>query len=98
MWMKIMSKKILLCEFCGWKKIAELDSSEIKELKNDSLSSRKFRCKKCGRAITPRSIKDPQKEVNLKSKELSLQEENKKWIEEALQFQNEFKKESASNE
>lgn len=88
-----MSKKILLCSWCNWKRISDLNDPDLKELKNDSMSARKFRCPKCGRGVAPRPIKDPQKELELKNQETTIQQENKKWIEEIVQFQEEFRKE-----
>ena len=93
-----MSKKILLCSWCGWKRISDLTDPDLKELKNDTMSSRKFRCLKCGRGIAPRPIKDPQKELELKNKETNIKEENKKWIDEVLQFQDDFRKEKQIDE
>lgn len=93
-----MNKKILLCSWCGWKRISDLNDTDLKELKNDTLSSRKFRCQKCGRGVAPRPIKDPQKELELKNQETTIEQENKKWIEEILQFQEEFRKENDTDE
>ena len=89
-----MSKKrILLCDYCGWKKICDLDASGLHELKSDTLSNKKFRCIGCGRAISARPFKDPQGEADIKSQETKMEEENKKWIEEHIQFQEKFLKE-----
>jgi hypothetical protein len=90
-----MSKKqILLCDYCGWKKICDQGSSGLHELKNDTLSSKKFRCPNCGRAVSARSFKDPQGEADRKSHETKIEEDNKKWMEENTQFQEKFLKET----
>jgi hypothetical protein len=89
-----MSKKrILLCDYCGWKKVFEPDEPGLYELKSDTLSNKKFRCLGCGRAISARPFKDPQGEADRKLKETKMEEENKKWIEEHIQFQEKFLKE-----
>lgn len=88
-----MSEKfILLCASCSWKKISDLEEDVI-ELKNDSMSSRKFKCEKCGRAVVPRKIKDPQSDLDKKIKEQKIQEENENWIKENINFKNKFLKE-----
>jgi|688.fasta_scaffold111793_4 hypothetical protein len=89
-----MSKKrIVLCDYCGWKKVCDPDESGLHELKSDTLSNKKFRCPGCGRAISARPFKDPQGEADRKSQETKMEEENKKWIEEHIQFQEKFLKE-----
>lgn len=83
-------KFILLCTFCSWKKISDL--TDVVELKNDSMSGVKYKCEKCGRAIVAKKIKDPQSELNKKIKEKEIAEENKKWMEENIEFRNKFNK------
>jgi hypothetical protein len=86
-------KLILLCN-CGWKRLDELDGmNDLLELKNDTLSSRKFRCPCCGFAVTPRRVKDPQLDVDRIKKEIEIGEENKKWLEDSMEIQNKFMKE-----
>jgi predicted RNA-binding Zn-ribbon protein involved in translation (DUF1610 family) len=94
-----MAKKyILLCQSCSWKIVSDLSDSGLHELKNDSMSSRKFRCPNCGRAVVPRGVSDPQKEQDRKAESERLKEENKKWMEENIRFQNNFVKEKDDNE
>lgn len=88
-----MSKYILLCDYCSWKTISDLDSLKSQEIKNDTLSCKKFRCPKCGRAVSAKKIKDPQKDLEKQKEELRVQEENKKWMDESIAFQINFNKE-----
>jgi hypothetical protein len=81
---------MLLCE-CGWKEILDSDlSGAPTELKNDTMSSRKFRCPKCGFAITPRPAADPQSELRRKLEEERAAEENRRWLEESERQTKEF--------
>jgi DNA-directed RNA polymerase subunit RPC12/RpoP len=84
------SFSILLCQSCGWKKVCKLTDSDLKEIKNDSMSSRKFRCQSCGRGVAPRNFPDPQGELNIKSREESLKSEMNSWIESGVDFQRKF--------
>jgi uncharacterized protein YlaI len=88
-----MSKVIVLCIFCNWKTIAEENEVGLKELKNDTLSSKKYRCPRCGRAISPRKFGDPQKEQDRKENEDKMKKENETWIRENLDFQKKFAEE-----
>lgn len=89
-----MAKKhILLCQSCSWKLVSDLSDSGLVEIKNDSMSSRKFRCPKCGRAVAPRSIKDPQEEHDRKAETERVREENKRWMEENIRFKTDFMRE-----
>lgn len=88
-----MSKNILFCEYCSWKIILDEDA-DVYELKNDTLSNKKYRCKNCGRAVVPRKILDPQKELEIKEEKKKMEEENKKWIKENSNFQVNFLKEN----
>lgn len=84
------SKFILLCA-CGWKLISEsANDSGIRELNNDAMGPRKFRCPQCGFAVTPRPAKDPQGDLNRRLEEERLAEENKKWLEKSLAERREF--------
>ena len=91
-------KYILLCQYCSWKKITDLKDSGLYELKNDTLSNRKFRCPKCGRAVCPRSTKDPQGELNNKLESERIKEDNQRWIKESFRFQEEFLEEKKNAE
>lgn len=78
-----MPKSILLCD-CGWKDILNSDLvGAPKELNNDTMSSRKFRCPRCGFAVTPRPAADPQSELRIKLEEDRIAEENKRWLKES---------------
>lgn len=83
-------KKLLICEFCGWKTVSEPERSGLYELKSDTLSNRKWRCPKCGRAVTPRKCKDPQAEIERKKKEDILKMDDEKWMEENVAFRKDF--------
>ena len=87
-------KHIFICESCSWKKTCGIEESGLHELKSDTMSSRKFRCPGCGRAITPRGAKDPQAEMDRKAYDEKSRSENNKWIQEAIQFQSDFLKEA----
>jgi len=89
-----MGKKILFCEYCNWKIILDLANSDVYELKTDTLSNKKYRCKNCGRAVAPRKISDPQKELEIKKEKKKLEEENEKWIKENSNFRVNFLKEN----
>lgn len=81
---------LFLCEACGWKAVSDEKNTNLTPLKNDTLSSKKYRCPGCGRALTPRNCKDPQGDLNQKIKSEQAKEDNKKWLEESLTFQKEF--------
>jgi len=90
-----MNKKhMFICESCNWKKTCGIEESGLHELKSDTMSSRKFRCPGCGRAITPRPAKDPQSDMDRKSDDEKNRQENDKWMQEAIQFQSNFLKET----
>lgn len=93
-----MSKAIVLCVSCGWKTVAEENEIGLKELKNDTLSSKKYRCPGCGRAISPRKFGDPQKEQDRKENEDRMKKENEKWIKENLDFQKKFAEEATDEQ
>jgi hypothetical protein len=96
--MKMIEKFLLLCN-CGWKKISDLkgDIGAV-EIKNDTLSARKFRCPSCGFAVAPRKIKDPQLELDRANKDKEMIDENKKWLEESIEKQSKFIKEMQDGE
>lgn len=85
------NKFILLCSHCGWKVISGPEFTGLKELKNDSMSSRKFRCEKCGRGVSPLRFPDPQSELDRKAKEERLKSENESFMDEAMEFQRSFR-------
>lgn len=85
-------KVILLCSSCGWKLVCDNDCPGLTEVKTDTLSARKFRCKGCGRAIAPRKFPDPQAEANMKANEERLKSENEAFMSETMDFQNKFVK------
>jgi len=88
-----MSEKFLLICDCGWKRTSNLDGfKDVVEIKNDTMSSRKFRCPHCGLAMTPKKVKDPQSEFEKIKKEREVEEENKRWIEESIRKQATFMK------
>lgn len=89
-----MSKVIVICQSCGWKRISEEDGVGLVEIKNDSLSGKKYRCPGCGRAITSRKFSDPQGDHELREKEKAMKEENEKWMKEHLEFRRKFTEES----
>jgi DNA-directed RNA polymerase subunit RPC12/RpoP len=93
-----MTKYLLFCDYCNWKKISNLEGDDVLELKNDSMSSRKYRCLNCGRAVSPKKIKDPQKEMEKKAKEQSLKKENEKWAEDNFKFKENFLNEDVEDE
>lgn len=68
------------------------DSSGLHELKNDSMSGRKFRCLGCGRGVVPRPAPDPQYEVDMKVKEEKSRSEYEDWMEKSIDFQRNFVK------
>lgn len=90
-------KSILLCG-CGWKRISDLSDGDLLELKNDTMSSRKFRCPKCGFAVTPRPAKDPQSELEDRLAERKTQDEYAEWLEESARAREEFLKEIGRGE
>jgi len=81
---------IFLCQACGWKRVSDLDNSGLTELGNDTMSARKFRCPKCGRAIAPRQAPDPQSDIDLKAKEERTKSENEAWMLQHTEFQKSF--------
>lgn len=83
-------KAIILCASCGYKKVCEPEDTGLVELKNDTLSPRKFRCPGCGRAVAPRSFPDPQSELEGKAKEERLKAEHEAFVGEAMDFQRRF--------
>lgn len=89
--------QIFLCG-CGWKLVSDIEGSGLIELKNDTLSNRKFRCPLCGFAITPRKTKDPQSEIEKSRIEKEMIEDNKRWLEDSLKKQAEFIKEIKDGE
>jgi hypothetical protein len=86
------SKSIFLCEYCGWKRVCETESSGLHELKSDSMSGRKFRCLGCGRAIVPRPAPDPQRDLDRKSKEEKSKSEYESWMQRSMELQRNFLK------
>lgn len=94
-----MTEKFMLLCNCGWKKISDLkgDVGAV-ELKNDTLSNRKFRCPRCGFAVTPRKTKDPQFDLDRAKKDMETENQNKKWLEESVEKQIEFIKEMQHGE
>lgn len=93
-----MNKVIILCSFCGWKKIADKEKIDLYELKTDSLSSKKYRCPGCGRAVSPRKFSDPQREHDKKNEEESMKKNDEKWRQENLDFQVRFMEETKNEE
>lgn len=81
---------LFLCEPCGWKKVCNLEMSGLKEMSNDSMSSRKFRCPSCGRGISPRKLSDPQGELDRREKEEAMKSEYKDWLDKSMEFQAKF--------
>ena len=88
-----MAEKFILLCGCGWKRVSDLSDKDLTEIKNDTLSSKKFRCPLCGFTVTPRKAKDPQADMDRIQKDKETAEENKKWLEDSLKRQNEFMKE-----
>jgi predicted RNA-binding Zn-ribbon protein involved in translation (DUF1610 family) len=93
-----MKKVIILCSSCGWKRIADGDKIGLAELKNDSLSSKKYRCPGCGRAVSPRKFSDPQEEQDRKNKEEIMKKSEEKWRQENLDFHARFMEETENDE
>lgn len=83
-------KVILLCASCGWKRVCDGECSGLRELKTDTLSSRKFRCPGCGRGVAPRKFPDPQAEADRKAKDDRLKAENEAFLGETIDFQRKF--------
>jgi hypothetical protein len=88
---------ILMCG-CGWKKTTDLKDKNIHELKNDTMSSRKFRCPSCGKAVTPRHAKDPQSELDARIRSEKIAEDNRRWLADSLKAQEKFLKETDGGE
>ena len=96
--MRMNDKFILLCQ-CGWKRITDLSGeAPALELKNDTLSGRKFRCPSCGMAVAPRKTKDPQAKIDMSRMEAEAEEENRRWLEDSLERQHDFIREIRSEE
>lgn len=93
-----MNEKFIFLCGCGWKSVSCLEDSGIVEIKNDTLSNRKFRCPSCGFAITPRKTKDPQADIEKAIKEKEMAEETKRWLEDSVQRQVNFIKEMIDGE
>lgn len=89
---------ILLCSSCDWKIVSDLSDTTLHELKNDTMGGRKFRCPRCGKAVSPRLAPDPQSDLDRKKEEDRLRHQNKKWMEENIQFQKNFNEEKANGE
>lgn len=88
-----MSKKyIFFCDYCNYKIISDLDNLGLRELKNDTMSAKKYRCPKCGRASTLKNTKDPQSDIERNKEEARIKEENEKWIKENIEFKVKFNK------
>ena len=85
-----MHKHILLCTFCGWKRICGLEDPGLNEMKNDTLSSRKFRCPGCGRGVAPRKFKDPQKDLDDKLADEKAKAENEEFMKDSISYQESF--------
>lgn len=93
-----MNEKFLFLCGCGRKSVSGLEDSGMVEIKNDTLSNRKFRCPSCGFAITPRKTKDPQADIERFRKEKEMAEETKKWLEDSVERQVNFIKEMRDGE
>ncbi|NDD53769.1 hypothetical protein EBZ39_07805 [bacterium] len=93
-----MTKVIVLCSSCGWKRITDGDKIGLAELKNDSLSSKKYRCPGCGRGVSPRKFSDPQEEQDRKNKEEIMKKNEEKWRQENLDFHVRFMEEAENAE
>lgn len=91
-------KVIILCSHCSWKRVCDVDDIGLHELKNDSMSSRKFRCPGCGRAVAPRKFPDPQREMELAAKEERVKAENEAFMAQHAEFQKNFLKNVEENE
>jgi len=88
-----MTKIIILCSSCGWKKISEENKTNLVELNNDSMSSKKYRCPGCGRGVAPRKFADPQEEQDRKNEEERMRRNEEKWRQENLDFHARFMEE-----
>lgn len=93
-----MAEKFILLCGCGWKMVSDLNNTGLHELKNDTMSARKFRCPSCGFAVCPRKIKDPQAELERKKLDDRIAEENRSWLEESKKAQEQFLKETQDGE
>ena len=93
-----MTKVILLCSSCGWKRISDEGNIGLKELNNDSMSSKKYRCLGCGRAVAPRKFKDPQEEQDRKNREEMMKKNEEAWRQENLDFHSSFMEEVGDGE
>jgi DNA-directed RNA polymerase subunit RPC12/RpoP len=86
------NKSIILCEYCGWKRVGDPESFGLHELKNDSMSGRKFRCPGCGRGVVPRPTQDPQHELDTRIREERSKLEYEEWMEKSRESQRNFTK------
>jgi ribosomal protein S27AE len=87
-----MNKYILLCDYCGWKVISDFKKTNIYELKNDTLSNKKYRCEKCGRGVCLRKFQDPQSELDKKIQEDKIKKETEEWIIKNMDYRKNFLK------
>lgn len=85
-----MINSIILCQYCGWKFVGNLENCGLRELNNDTMSCKKYRCPECGRGVSPRMAKDPQREVDRKLEEDKMNLEKKAWIQENIEFRKNF--------
>lgn len=83
-------KVILLCAYCGWKRVCGEECEGLHELKTDTLSCRKFRCLGCGRGVAPRKFPDPQADMDRRAKDERLKAENEAFMSETMEFQSKF--------
>lgn len=83
-------KSIILCEYCGWKRVGDPESLGLHELNNDSMSGRKFRCQGCGRGLVPRPTQDPQQDVDARIREERSNSEYEEWMEKSRESQRQF--------
>jgi DNA-directed RNA polymerase subunit RPC12/RpoP len=86
---------IVLCQYCGWKFVGDVENSGLVELKNDTMSSKKYRCQGCGRGVVSRFAKDPQQEVDRKIEEEKMNQEKQNWIQENIDFRSKFLEEAS---
>lgn len=85
-------KSLVLCEYCGWKRVCDPENPGIPALDNDTLSSKKLRCPGCGRGVTPRPAADPQSDLDRKAKDDRAKAEYDSWMEKSVEFQRSFLK------
>lgn len=82
--------RIALCEFCGWKRVFPAGDPSVRVSANDTMSSKKTKCPKCGRSVTPRKFPNPQGEADTAAKEQRNKLENEAWLERSAEYQREF--------